>query len=319
VIIAAALMLLVLGSCRTYTYQRVELAWAYYEAGVAYEGLEDEATAETLYLQAIDLNPELAEARFALTTLYSRNEDFDKALAQAEILYDAADPRFGELLAYVFASTGDNEKAIDLYLELLEDDQRPQLYFNIGLLFLRIDDRSSAVSMLQQAVDIDPAFAPAASVLSGLIYDEGDYQGVILLLKDLAAELTEYPRGAITLLRAYDDAGLYAEYFELSRRLVDTYSDGASLDAEYREIWVVQLRRRARLLVSIAMDDERATEAYRQLFEWEILNLEAWGEERGFLDDHSELAATREYVDQILSQGDEGGESDSGPQDEENT
>lgn len=80
--------------------------------------------------------------------------------------------------------------------------QEPYWPFHLGELYAAADSNALAVSSLNSALSINPAYAPAASLLSRIYYDAGMYAQGVTLLEDFLARNPAAPdalRAALAL------------------------------------------------------------------------------------------------------------------------
>lgn len=89
----------------------------------AHEMLQDEAAAEPLYREALELNPHYLPVYTKLGTLLSRRRDFDEALAIIEqgLAIEENDPNLRYSRALVLADLGRQEEAETILNQLLND------------------------------------------------------------------------------------------------------------------------------------------------------------------------------------------------------
>jgi tetratricopeptide (TPR) repeat protein len=290
-------------SCVTYSDEQVDLAWSYYRAAEAWLELENSSEAEPLLFKALELYPDLEEARFALVELYLERENFDEALVQAERLYlnDPGEPASQEILAYLYGTTGDSERALELYLGLASDQERADLEYNIGRLYQQTERPGESRLSYERAVSLDPGFVPAASALARMDYSEGNPSRVILLLADLESQLIDFPGGAITLALAYADEGLTPEFLSWTGALLEAYARGSDLSEDTHTDWKLTVLRRARVLAELALDDTAALALYSSIFEWEFLDIQGWESELFYLSDVPSIPQTLAYIEEIIS------------------
>ncbi len=292
----------VLASCQTYTEDRVAIALEYYEAAEEWVGLEDAGRATRLLQRSIELYPQFAEARFLLTRLYADEGDFDSALVQAEILLETGqgEGENRELLAYVFAASGSNDRARELYEELVDELPRAGIFLNLGLLYEADKNLSSAEESYRQALELDGANVRAASLLSRLLFERDQYQAIVLLLEPLSAELAGDRAAALRFAYSYQALELYPEFFALMEILLEEIPAGSTLEPHLSEIWNSLLLANARQLAATAMDDQRSLAAYRDLHNRGLLTTEQWELEQAELTAIPGLVETNAFITGII-------------------
>ena len=87
-----------------------------------------------------------------------------------------------------FDSPEDLDKAIaDAQAQATLAPQEPYWAYHLGELHLAAENYGEAASSLQAAMALDPAYAPAAGLLSKMYYDAGSYEAGAVLLEDFIA------------------------------------------------------------------------------------------------------------------------------------
>jgi tetratricopeptide (TPR) repeat protein len=133
-----------------------------FRRGVAFRMMGQLGDAVNALTEAINLNPELAEAYFRRgICFYYINEDqlavadFVKA---ASIAYD--DPRIRLWEGFTLARMGDYWEAIRAYgLAIAESDRYVQAYVNRGLTYMTIEDYDKAIDDFEEAIRLEPTVA----------------------------------------------------------------------------------------------------------------------------------------------------------------
>lgn len=83
---------------------------------------------------------------------------------------------------------GDNEKALDLYNDVLEADKDNKFaLYNIGLIRQNTGDTAEAEKLYRQVVAIDPNYAPALFNLAVLEFEQGNNEEAIALYRRVIA------------------------------------------------------------------------------------------------------------------------------------
>ena len=127
--------------------------------------------------KALRLKPPALEANLLLARLYDEKGEYERARGyykQAmQALPDHAEARFH--LANLELHAGHPEAAIAHYLKLIEDnEQRPQIEYNLGLAYQSLDDYEKARHHLGRAHKMDPADADTLFALAKLAYGTGE-------------------------------------------------------------------------------------------------------------------------------------------------
>jgi len=139
-------------------------AYAYLLKGFAYKETKDTSSCIKCYSTAIEQKPDLNEAYIQMGLLYAAKKNkiavdfYEKSLkikpGNAEALYD---------LAYFYQETGEWQKAIDKYNDLILKNGADKLaYFNIGYIYLEIlDDYTKSAQYFTNAIETDNSYAEA--------------------------------------------------------------------------------------------------------------------------------------------------------------
>lgn len=129
-----------------------------FELAFAYIGTEDKELGMALLKETLDDTPEFQEARkmYALGAIYTGDRALEDELLES-LPEDAVaqDPRF--ISAYT------NAKRIDEVIRLLQDrvESNPtniQAYVSLAAAYVEAGNRSRAIEVLQQAIEVEPGF-----------------------------------------------------------------------------------------------------------------------------------------------------------------
>jgi len=119
----------------------------------------DYDAAMTNYSKAISVKLIYPEASYNLAALYCMKNQFDKATALMSVMIEK-NPQ--DINAYItrgtaYYSQGAIEMAISDFLRAEKiDDNVPQVYYNLGLCYEQINDRTNAINSFQKFLDISP-------------------------------------------------------------------------------------------------------------------------------------------------------------------
>lgn len=129
----------------------------------------------------------------------------------------------------VFFQSGRAAVAEQLFRRAIELEDGPHIYSNLGACLRRMNRHDDGIRVLKQALDRDPAYAPALVNLGSMYVNEGNPHEGIPYLEKAVSIGTE--RGAgWNLALLYLEAGRFGEGFDLYRqgiaheRLVRTFS-----------------------------------------------------------------------------------------------
>jgi superkiller protein 3 len=107
---------------------------------------------------------------------------------------------------------GDNDKALDLYNEVLEgDDDNKFALYNIGLIKQSTGDAVEAEKRYREALAVDPNYTPALFNLAILQFDAGDNTEAISLYRRVIAIEPNHANAHLNLGFALKAVGQQAE------------------------------------------------------------------------------------------------------------
>ena len=129
------------------------------------------------FVRCLQINPLALDARLALASVLTAQEDFSSAEAAYEqaVQLFKENPEVLNHIAAHMAEHGHAAKAIELFQALAEvsPESRSIMLGNIGNAYLQLDDRAAATEFYQRAIKEDPANALAYSRLGDLAHEVG--------------------------------------------------------------------------------------------------------------------------------------------------
>ena len=157
----------------------------HYNLGCILEQLQDYAGAKEQLQKAIELDSTEPESRFELAKVLRKLGESDAAQQQLVIyqkqLKDISDHSIAAQKSTQAAEavrTGDKQKAVALYREAIAAlPDNAGLIYQLALVLNDLNDLEGERTALEQAVKIDPAFAPAQYQLGNLDSRDGDTGG----------------------------------------------------------------------------------------------------------------------------------------------
>lgn len=134
-------------------------ALGYYGLGTVKEAVKDTAGAEGNYLNALDLNPNMTEARDRLGDLYAARKQWDKALGvyREGITADSSDASNWLSVGDLYRQKGDSVKAFEAFQAV--KDRFPknwQAYLNLGRILMDQGRNREAHEQFKKVVELSP-------------------------------------------------------------------------------------------------------------------------------------------------------------------
>jgi lipoprotein NlpI len=145
-------------------YKGHDLAVAYYNRGVEYDGKQDVDRAIADYSQAISIDPKYAVAYNNRGNMHSGKGDVGRAIADFSQAI-SLDPKYA--MAYYnrgnsYSLNGDSDRAIADYSRAISIDPKyKKAYYNRGDEYDRIGNYDRAVADFNQAIGLDPKYTKA--------------------------------------------------------------------------------------------------------------------------------------------------------------
>lgn len=153
--------------------------------------------AETVLLEAIQLNPRLTVPYQLLASIYSatqREADAIKKLEESLVL-NPEDTASMMLAAVLYQKAGRRDKAIELYERILHSKSRFIPAAN-NLAYLYLEDPGKlgkALELAQMARDVAPNDPYVADTLGWVLYHKGDVKWALSLLRESVEHLPDQP------------------------------------------------------------------------------------------------------------------------------
>ncbi len=141
------------------------------------DGRTDEAC--TLYLQALQVKPDLAEAHFNVALIYYENRTWDQAVAhyQQALTCRPSWPAAWYNLAQTFEKKGAQDLAIEAYYRALEHQpDYPEALFNLGCILLDAGNPRQAQLLFTKVTNIQPDNSPAYNNLGKSLQSQGLFE-----------------------------------------------------------------------------------------------------------------------------------------------
>jgi superkiller protein 3 len=201
------------------------------------------------YQQAIDIDPNNAEAYYNMGFVYSRTDDYKKAdpYYKKAIQYykkvlelDPNDVKVYNNMGLAYRWLSDEKKAIQCFQKVIALD--PTLanaaYVNMGNAYRSLKNFNEAIRCYQKALELDPNYAEAYYWMGGV------YHG----LKDNYHEAIRYYQKAVAIDQNYADAYFYMgiAYSQLGNEEEKTknYQQAARLGNAMAQEWLRKMKKK---------------------------------------------------------------------------
>lgn len=144
----------------------------------------DDALAKASFLEAQELDPDMPETYSALAGIFLEEEQYEKAVEQAQGLLerDPNNPRGLQTLYDAYEALGQSDKAQEALdqLSAMEGGGRDAAVrvFNLGAEAARVGDLDAARTYFEKAAELDPELAPAHAALARVYFDLERYSDV---------------------------------------------------------------------------------------------------------------------------------------------
>ncbi|AFY64842.1 glycosyl transferase family 9 [Geitlerinema sp. PCC 7407] len=156
--------------------------------GIAAQNAGDWQQAIAAYRQAIDLQPDFAQAHYNLGTALQAQKRDDEALAAYQRAI-ALDPGLADAynnLGNLYRSRRDIPQAIAAYRQAIDLQPQAAIYHsNLGSILQQADQYEGAIAHYQQAIDLDPQLSVARYNLGNAYYDLGEFDRAIALYQQV--------------------------------------------------------------------------------------------------------------------------------------
>ncbi len=168
------------------------MAVSAFNAGVKAFDAQDLATAEAKFLEAAELDPELAPPHVGLADIYYSQENFAAAAAEADRVL-ALDPGNDQGLGLAFQAhsrLGHEDRVNELIDAMRDTEMAPALatrVFNQAVLAARAGDNARAAEKFRTATELDPQLAEAHAALASMLYNQQAFDEALSALDRLFA------------------------------------------------------------------------------------------------------------------------------------
>ncbi len=196
------------------------LATCYYELG-------NNDTALEMIIRSVELGPEDFNANLTAGQLLTRTEDLEgavKYLSKAVEL-EPTNSMAVRFLAQTYYDLDRLKDAKQVYVTALESEQdgkaKADLYFNLGVLHLQMEDHTGAEDYFMMAYDLNPEDVDAIRGIAQTFENAGKWRRAERFYKELIElepESAEHYRGMARVLIRQGKPDEAQKYFEASKR-----------------------------------------------------------------------------------------------------
>jgi tetratricopeptide (TPR) repeat protein len=149
-----------IASWQQWTVDHPKDAQAFAVLGTLLESKGDKTQATTYYKKALQIQPEQAVAANNLSYLMmesGQNMDVALTLAQTARRLLPDSPSSADTLAWAYYHKGSFLTARDLIEDTIKiSPNNPSLQYHLGMIYLKLDDKTNAVLHLKKASDLEP-------------------------------------------------------------------------------------------------------------------------------------------------------------------
>jgi tetratricopeptide (TPR) repeat protein len=167
----------------------------------------DAPGAVTLYRQALDVDPDSAEALEGLAMVLFQAGDLPGAIEQfiRLTMLQPQEARHHVNLGAVYNRKGQHSQAADALRKAIQRDRRSaDAYYNLGIAQRKLNQSSMAVSAYKEAIRLNPLMAEAYQNLGNVYTEMGNHQLAIMNFQKALEIRPEFEKARVGLQRAED-------------------------------------------------------------------------------------------------------------------
>ncbi len=137
-------------------------AIAYIGLGILYDLDSEHSVAQTLYRQALGIDPNSKNAMMNLGYSYYMEGKYDQATiyTMKALKFDTTNQKANNNLALIYLAKNDEKNALNVFMRVMET---PEALNNVGYFLMLQGKAAKAVPYFQQAIDKKPYFYKAAN------------------------------------------------------------------------------------------------------------------------------------------------------------
>ena len=185
-------------------------AEAYFYLAQYYLLLKNDSLAQQCYMKAAELEPENATFLETVAQSYINQQDFPKAIAVVEQLYnqDKSRDELLEMLYELYQQTGDNDKAIETLnrIEAAEGKSERLSYAKSGI-YTKMGNKQAAIAEMAALAEKYPNDLNYKGMYADMLLRNDEEQQAFQIYNDILAEEPDNTRAQISLLNYFKVQG----------------------------------------------------------------------------------------------------------------
>jgi tetratricopeptide (TPR) repeat protein len=281
-------LILLLVSCVTGVTPK-DLAVDYYNLGNAYFNIQKYEEAIIFYERAIELDQELLKAQFNLAHSLIKTNQISEALERL-ILLQEKDPdnlSIKELIAYCHHLLGDDEKALEIYSDILNiSPGNIHALYNKAIILWKMEDFDEAEEYFRQVLQFMPDDTDTLFSLGQLLFEIEKKEEAIEYIEQYLQLKPEDIKASKLLATVYTQLEKYYKVLEI-------YDEIITIDDTQAEVWF----EKARILLTKIEDPEKGLTSLQQAIDLEFNDKE---KTKQLLEDPDLLE--KETVEELLKE-----------------
>ena len=180
-----------------------EAAEAYYYLAQYYQLMRNDSIAQVCYLKAVELEPENATFLETVAQSYISQQDFPKAIAAVEQLYnqDKSREELLEMLCELYQQVGDNDKAIET-LNRIEaaEGKSERLSYAKSEIYTKMGNKQAAIAEMQDLANKYPNDLNYKCMYADMLLRNDAEDQAFQLYNEILVEESDNTRAQISLL-----------------------------------------------------------------------------------------------------------------------
>ncbi|MDQ8205201.1 tetratricopeptide repeat protein [Pelagicoccus sp. SDUM812003] len=229
------------------------------------ERTKDLEAAEATYQKAIELDPANRSARMLYARLLQSEDKAEQAFEQLQAVArnNAKDIPALTAIAGHYERIGDYDKAVATYKKILETDANEVTALN-NLAYLystRYNRKEEAFQLAQKARELAPNNPYTADTLGWIVYERGDYDWALSLLRDSYNKLSQFAEVAYHLGAAHYSIGNRSEAIRLLTQATESDDDFTGKEEARKRLSILKIDTDSASSQNITAIEKRLSEA----------------------------------------------------------